>query len=168
MYYVSVHTTHLRYQKWETRVNMAASIAETKEASKAPDAPAWIWMRKMLQELGHEGMSSDESDLEDDDDDDTLAPAFRVKTMPWRRDITHELDIIDAERRRDASVYHKQGSKPVHRRRDADLLTTRPAAVNLPRVFYDDTWFEKLGSRERRQLRAGSHAFEWANVTAQR
>ncbi|KIP01154.1 hypothetical protein PHLGIDRAFT_17403, partial [Phlebiopsis gigantea 11061_1 CR5-6] len=156
-----------RTTKWETRLSMATSIAETKEATKAADAPAWVWMRDMLESLGHEGMSSDESDLDDDDDDDTLAATFRVKTMPWRRNITRELDIIDAERRRDASVYHKQGSKPVHRRRDANLITSRPAAVNLPRAFYSDAWFGELSERELRQLRVNERSFEWANITAE-
>ena len=127
-------------------------------------------MRDIVDTLGHEGMSSDESEPDSDDDESSsLVSTFRVKEMPWRRNITDELGIIDAERQLDKSVYSRQGSKPVYRRRGpGSPATTRGPVAGLPRAFYNDAWFETLNTEEKRLLRVNTREFSWVTVAAQR
>ncbi|KAF8580840.1 hypothetical protein K439DRAFT_1355901, partial [Ramaria rubella] len=52
----------------------------------------WEWLQRLVQLLGMEGMSSEESGKEGD-----LEDVLQVKTIPWRRDLEKELAIIDRQ-----------------------------------------------------------------------
>ena len=101
----------------------------------------------MLDRLGPQGMSSDESDVEDG------YPGARVKTLPWRRDIHEYLDFIDRHRF-DGTVYSNRGPKPMPRTRRKYVESSRTAVTGLPRSFYDQNWLRRGG-------------IEQATVTAQ-
>jgi hypothetical protein len=68
-------------------------MVQLKREEGATDVAAWKWMEQLLQYLGEDGMSSDESDVEGELD----TTVFRVKTMLWRCNIDRELDIIDKQ-----------------------------------------------------------------------
>jgi hypothetical protein len=122
----------------------------------------WKWLHKVIETLGHDGMSSDESSVEDDID-----MVFKVKTMPWRRDIEEELRIIDSERVRDPSIFGKQGSKPVKRRRACEgLVSDREPVEGLPRAFYDDGWFDTKASGEVKRS-IPQAPFQWMNLVVE-
>lgn len=153
---------------------MVNSIARAKTGDNAPDAAAWVWMKEMIENLGYEGMSSDESEVEQEEgeveDEEALLSranfAYRVKRMPWRKDITNELDIIDSERLKDRGTYRRQGSKPVPRRRDPNApSTSRQAVPGLPIAFYNDTWYAKLSEDRKNELFVSDRKFNWFNVT---
>ncbi|KAG1830937.1 hypothetical protein DFJ58DRAFT_848373 [Suillus subalutaceus] len=80
-------------------------------------------------------MSSDESKTED-----YGLPVFRLKTMLWRADFSHELKIIDEQRLAGAAVFTPRGSKPAKRLHNAKRESVRPAVAGLPRSFYNLSW----------------------------
>jgi hypothetical protein len=118
----------------------------------------WTWLGNVLEELGQEGMSSDESDVENETE-----TIYRPKTMPWRRKMDKELDLIDASRFKQ-KVFGKQGSKPVRRYRHPDNpVSTREPVEGLPRSFYDDDWFNHRAGRDR-ILQISLVDFPWMTV----
>ncbi|KAF8882341.1 hypothetical protein CPB84DRAFT_1851318 [Gymnopilus junonius] len=66
------------------------------------------WLLDLVETLGEDGMSSDESEI----DDRTATVIYRVKNMPWRRTISEEMDLIDKQRAT-AHIFSKKGSKPM-------------------------------------------------------
>ena len=97
----------------------------------------WKWLQKVVMELGHDGMSSDESAVESD-----VGAVFHVRKLPWRRDITKELDMIDSARFDPLKNFGKGGMKPIIRRRKGDVVSERDPVVGLPRTFYDEGWIK--------------------------
>ena len=75
------------------------------------EGQAWRWLHDVVKKLGLDGMSSEESEGESEE----LQPSLKVKTMPWRRDISHELVIVDKQRKVNLGIFHNQGSKPMVR-----------------------------------------------------
>jgi hypothetical protein len=131
------------------------------------DLPAWQWLQRMIVHLDKDGMSSDESE-DEEKGPKSFRVEFKVKNMPWRRDITKELAIVDAERMTDRDVYHPQGSKPAPRVRLRDApITSRHAPCGLPRSLYDDNWLEAQLPATQRELRIAKRDFEWVNIEAE-
>ncbi|KAG1726121.1 hypothetical protein EDD22DRAFT_740635, partial [Suillus occidentalis] len=64
------------------------------------DLPAWQWLQKLIKTLGDDGMSSEESDIEND-----VECVLRVKNMTWRRGIERELSVIDNQRVLDDDIF---------------------------------------------------------------
>ena len=91
-------------QKWLRRMNLLEHKIAT---DKGEHLRIWKWLRQVIQGLGHDGMSSEESDVEDDMD-----TILRVKTLPWRRNLEKELTLIDSLRVQDPGNYSRCGSKP--------------------------------------------------------
>jgi hypothetical protein len=113
----------------------------------------------MVKTLGHEGMSSEESEVEDE-----INTVLRVKTLEWRRDIEKELGIIDSARVAGPRTFGKSGAKPMIRRRgDKLLLSKREPPTGLPRPFYDNAWFEKERNRAR-TLEVPDVRFKWMHI----
>jgi hypothetical protein len=123
-------------------------IVEGKLKEPPPEEEVWKWLHEMLCTLGHDGMSSDESDAGDSVDD-----GYKVKVLSWRRNIDKELEIIDSARKDESSRFAKQGSKPVKRVRGEDCpISTREPVGGLPKAFYDKKW---LSQDRHRELRLG-------------
>jgi hypothetical protein len=110
-------------------------------------------------------MSSDESDDDGSGELESFRLGFHVKKMPWRRDVTKELQLLDDERMQSKAVFRRKGSKPAPRIRLPDgPRSTREAPKRLPRSFYNDDWFSSLDSREKRRLAVPSVKFPWLNL----
>ncbi|KAF9228568.1 hypothetical protein BS17DRAFT_197973 [Gyrodon lividus] len=102
-------------------------------------------------------MSSEESSLENG-----VENILRVKQMEWRRNIDHELEIIDRERIIDSDIFSAQGSKPLPRKRATDNPPTSRNPVDaLPLALYDSAWLLRLTERQSEILQASKVTFPW-------
>ena len=77
------------------------------------DKETWQYIEYLITTLGKDGMSSDESDIEEG----SYNPHLVTKKMTWRRDISTELGIIDKQLKADKEL------KP---RANKGLVRTRP------------------------------------------
>ncbi|KAI6104993.1 hypothetical protein EDD17DRAFT_1463787, partial [Pisolithus thermaeus] len=69
------------------------------------DANAWKWLKDLTTTLGEHGMSSEESGIENE-----VEVVLRVKTLPWRRSVEQELDLIDLQQLLDDDIFAPQGA----------------------------------------------------------
>ena len=133
----------------------------------AADLEAWEWLKSLLDNLGYDGMSSEESCV-----DGAIDKAFRVKLMAWRRNIDHELDIIDTVRIKDRGLYSDRGSKPGKRLRGtSNSLSKREPRCGLPQELYDDGWLYEMKMKRpayvEETLCVSKGQFEWLKIAAQ-
>ena len=132
--------------------------------TNASELGVWEWLSKMLDYLGTDGMSSEESEEENH------RTVFRVKIMYWRRDVVKYLDLIDEQRHKVSGLFSNAGSKGVDKRRgrgNGFLISERSPVKKLPRVLYDDRWFESLQEQGQLLLKVSQHRFEWLQIHAQ-
>ena len=132
--------------------------------SRSGELKIWKWLKEMLNYLDVAGMSSEESNEEN------RRPIYRIKIMTWRRDISRYLDMIDNQRLRFPGLYSNAGSKGVPKVRGQGsefLNTTRDPVKNLPRVLYDDKWFNAIGEQRQLMLKVSKRRFEWLQIHAQ-
>ncbi|KIK78009.1 hypothetical protein PAXRUDRAFT_28704 [Paxillus rubicundulus Ve08.2h10] len=84
---------------WERRVNIyqchitiTQGAAEIKQKTEEEDAPIWAWFTDIMEKLGADGMSSDESMTED-----KIHVVYCTKIMLWRRDLEKEMGILNSQ-----------------------------------------------------------------------
>jgi hypothetical protein len=118
-------------------------------------------MRKLIKLLGEEGMSSDESEV----DEELGIFVFRPKEMPWRPNVEKVMEIIDKQRMVDRDIYSFKGSKPGPRSRNKKKGTSRrrPPA-GLPRSLYDKDWLKTQTMTQVRKLHISKNKFVWMRV----
>ncbi|KAG1879001.1 hypothetical protein F4604DRAFT_1679861 [Suillus subluteus] len=116
------------------RTTVTSALLSDRKATGKEDLPVWVYLHSIVETLDKDGMSSDESENEVCE-----VPVFRLKTMPWRADFSHEMQIID-EQRAGAAVFTPRGSKPAKRLHLAKRGSIRPAVVGLPCAFYNPLW----------------------------
>jgi hypothetical protein len=134
-------------------------LIQVKNANKSQDAHLWKWLGSVLEYLGPDGMSSDESSMED------FETVHRVKNMPWRRDVTNNMDIIDRQRHKDAEIFTAKGSKPTKRiRGTANPSSARNPVQGLPHSFYDDDWFNRQDQYHQSKLQSTDEKFDWYDI----
>jgi hypothetical protein len=120
---------------------------------------AWEWVRDVIDRLGYDGMSSEDSDREQETSD---IKTYRVRRVPWRRDLTNIVELLERERRVDKSVFEPQGSQPVPRTRDPQApASTRIPVHGLPLAFYDRQWYDSLTREQREELEVSEEDFGW-------
>lgn len=118
-----------------------------------------MFLKNLLDTLGTEGHSSDETET----DDYTLQTVYRVKVMFWRRDLSKYFKMIDAQRS-DVNIFSAKGSKGVRRLPKRDT-TRRQPVKELPRVLYNDDWFDQIDSERRSlQVKVSKKEFEWLEI----
>ena len=147
--------SHLKKYDWCLMI--AQGIAEMKEAAEENDANIWRWLVDVLERLGENGMSSDESGVENE-----IETIYHIKMMPWRRNIVTELQIIDDQWLVDIDIFTPRGSKPVKRRWGIrNIQSSRKAVANLPHAFYNE-WLE----RQPPKFHAGipDEKFKWYSI----
>jgi hypothetical protein len=113
----------------------------------------WMSNHTLLDTLGPEGMSSDESEV-----DDAGNRTYRVKIMDWRnRDIVRKVVEIDKDRNTtNAYGNTRAGNPPRLRKRWEDgRKTSRKAPPHLPINFYNAQWYASLKPGQKRELGAG-------------
>ncbi|PIL30346.1 hypothetical protein GSI_07531 [Ganoderma sinense ZZ0214-1] len=136
-----------RAQRWERRKTICKAVLTF--ATTTFDKNQWTQFLRIVETLGKEGMSSDESAAEEG----THRSCYRVSILPWRRDFDAIMDKIDAERLSPRSGYSARGSRPTPRHRqdralvsleDADdiYFSHREPVPGLPASFYNEQWLE--------------------------
>jgi hypothetical protein len=126
-------------------------LASSKAEQGDPDALTWKWLSDVIKQLGSDGMSSEESG------DEEMTAVYRLRTMPWRRNITNELKLID--RQKDPQASCRKGPKPAKRIRLPNALpSARKPVEELPAAFYDSKWLsENPGT-------ASKVPFQWKSI----
>lgn len=108
----------------------------------------------MVETFGAAGMSSEDSGSEDEDP--TRPKVFKVMSVPWRRNIERELQILESMHAKLPS-FKRQGRVRAQRIRDpleTRKMSTRNPVVGLPESFYDREWHAMLPIFLRSLLRA--------------
>ena len=137
------------------------------------DQNQWKQFLQIIETLGKEGMSSDESA----DDELTHRQCYRVSVLLWRRDLDAIMDKIDGARFGPQSGYSARGSRPTPRQRQSralafveagDVLTSRrEPIVSLPLAFYDEKWLEGRSRDYIEQvLCVSEERFDWVTQVA--
>ncbi|KAI6126693.1 hypothetical protein F5141DRAFT_969736, partial [Pisolithus sp. B1] len=75
------------------------SMVAVKEAKGDDDLVAWQFLSSIITTLGGDGMSSEDSDGEGTE------TVYFTRSLPWRRDIIKELNLIDQQRLQDSSIF---------------------------------------------------------------
>jgi len=147
------------FQRYNRRKRIVEYMIELRVEDETQDLHLWKWLQSVLEHLGAEGMSSDESSTEN------FETVYRVTNMPWRRALTESMDIIDRQRHKDADIFTPKGSKPTKRLRGTgNPASERDPVDGLPRAFYDDKWYEKLNIYHQRKLQITDEDFDWYNI----
>jgi hypothetical protein len=109
----------------------------------------WDFLFTVVNSLGIEGMSSDESEVDQDGQ-----KAYRVKKRAWRpKKIEMLLRRVDKDRNtRNAYGNDRQGNIHRTRKRPAFKDSTRKAIPGLPLNFYDPNWYRKLAQWDKEDL----------------
>jgi len=79
-------------QKYQRHKEITDTMVAIKEAKGDDDVVAWQFLSNVITMLGSDGMSSEDSDGKDTE------PIYCTHTLPWRRDIIKELNLIDQQR----------------------------------------------------------------------
>ncbi|KIM85943.1 hypothetical protein PILCRDRAFT_775973 [Piloderma croceum F 1598] len=102
------HATRRR-NRYNRRKRIVEYMIELRAGDENQDLHLWKWLQSVLEHLGADGMSSDESSTEN------FKTVYRVTNMPWRRALTESMDIVDRQRHKDADIFTPKGSKPAKR-----------------------------------------------------
>lgn len=144
-------------------MKIVADTISCKEQEGAADVRHWKWLKKMLETLGQDGTSSDESDREG-----AIDTAYYAKKMLWRRNIERELNVLDDEQRRLATTQVKRGAKPVIRLRQLGIPSSREPVASLPISFYNEDWLvTKTVLYIDRTLKPSDKEFTWRQLSVQ-
>ncbi|KAI6116948.1 hypothetical protein EV401DRAFT_2073001 [Pisolithus croceorrhizus] len=131
-------------------------MVAVKEAKGDDDLVAWQFLSSIITTLGGDGMSSEDSDGEGTE------TVYFTCSLPWRRDIIKELNLIDQQRLQDSSIFSPRGAKAAKRiRSDNFSPSERKAVKGLPRPFYDEDWLAQNKGMSSDVL------FHWMTVYAQ-
>ena len=124
------------------------------------DLPSWKWLQHLIKTLGEDGMSSEESSVEN-----SVMSILRVKNMNWQRNIEKELEIIDLQWVIDKDIFSPQGSRPLPRKCALDNpVTSQDLVVGLPKVLYDGLWMSELNGQQKESLKISDEKFLWMKV----
>lgn len=107
----------------------------------------WGLLGDMVDRLGVDGQSSDDSD----------GGEFTVSYLDWRSDqVTQLLDFCDENRTLTTeSGNRRPGTVPRERiREDNPRPSRRGPKIGLPRNFYNDLWYASLGTTAREDVDA--------------
>lgn len=140
-------------------------MTDNEKTSAAQERLAWEFIAKVLDTLGNDGMSSDESGCESSQDG-SRRRVFKKKTLPWRRNIDNIIRALNVARAGIEDVVGGHGATPAERsRHPATAASTRAPPIKLPRAFYDDLWYEALHVSARAELDAlPADSFVWQVV----
>jgi hypothetical protein len=110
---------------------------------------AYSHIYSIIETLGAEGMSSDESDM-----DQQGRATFMAKRMPWRaKEVTDMLVKVDKDYNRTNMFGNQKSGNPArHRERRKGRETARKAPGRKPSNFYDQDWYRALSAKQKMDL----------------
>lgn len=145
-------------QRFDRRLKIAQYMIELESARGSADAASWKWTAELLHHLRNDGMSSDETDVED------YQVVYKVKDYAWRHpDIVQCMESID-EQRLGVPVFSKRGAKPMKRIRGSGLVSTRPPVNGLPSACYNPDW--KDDPKNKLKVKMSKEPFRWVRWKA--
>jgi len=125
----------------------------------------WEWLKEVILRLGIDGMSSEESDVDQNAVGVEVA-IYRVKILAWRRKMDDELALID-QARKYAVKNGPRGTRPVDRRRsNINAASSRSPVPGLPEALYDSNWLSTR-TREYKELtlKVTKEEFRWLKLS---
>lgn len=137
-------------------------IARKIEQGGSPeDIALWKWLALLLEKLGKDGMSSEESEVEEG----SARAVYYVKKLPWRRsDTTKHVRFIDKQRVIANGLYSRRGNAPVPRIINNSIkggVSRRPAPPGRPRAIYEAEWLQQQHSADVAKLDISDEIFPW-------
>jgi hypothetical protein len=141
------------------------------EGDPDKDLQFWRFALQVIQRLGMDGMSSDESGGEEQYGADKI---YRVKIMVWRRRMEDILTNVDQARRNGCGLFSLRGAPGIKRIRPPVPgsqdhqdwpSTNRDPLPRLPFIFYDDNWFSQVTPEVRQTtLHVSAEEFAWFSM----
>lgn len=134
------------------------------ETADGPVLQTWKKLRRMMLILDADGMSDEETEVEDNGYN--VHSVLKVSVVSWRRRIGPELATVDAVRFVWASLFDTRGAKPMRRVRN-EAVGPRPLAYRQPykerpKSFYSPEYLEVLSAFEKTKLKiVENDEFEW-------
>ena len=129
-------------------------------ANPSSNLKEWHHILDTLEWYGREGMSSDESKVEDD-----IEEIYHPKLLPWHwREADAYMDILDRTRKLPGQGSHsKKGRPPTKQIRHSKktVVSTQDPAMGLPAALYHWQWMDGLMTTERQRLCASFSPFKW-------
>lgn len=149
-------------QKYQSRCKIVDHIVARKieAGGSEEDITLWKWLALLLKRLGKDGMSSEESEVEEG----SARGVYYVKKMPWRRpDVTKHVKFIDKQRDAANGLYSRRGNAPVPRIINIGNkgVSRRPAPPALPRTLYHEEWLQKQHAADVAELDISDEKFPW-------
>jgi hypothetical protein len=128
------------------------------------DLKEWLWLKELLQYLGTDGMSSDDTEISAE------RVVYRVRIQAWhQQEIANYMQIIETERLMDVRIMPARGSKPINRDRKGSnpIMSNRKPITGLPLSIYDEEWVEKQSQQYRQLvLCVSKEQFNWMAIEA--
>ena len=125
------------------------NIIAIKSEDLDDNLPSWKWLQHLIKTLGEDGMSSEESSVEN-----CVMNVLRVKNMDWWRNIKKELEIIDLQWVIDKDIFSLQGSRPLPRKCAPDNpVMSWDLVIGLPKALYDGLWMSELNEWHKELLK---------------
>ena len=116
----------------------------------------------MLRLLGVNGMSSDESSVEEG------VVHYRIFIKTWRHPAVTEwlrcFDAVYRKLRKNESGGKRQGAEAHWREVGTEVDDSRAAVPYLPRSAYNPTWFNRLSSFELANLHVSEAPYEFQHT----
>ena len=149
-------------------MRIAERMFDLRTQEGASDVHIWEWLSKLVEKLGEDGMSSEESD--EDTHGSSIEAVLRPRIMDWQREMGDTLQILDNQRHIDTDIFTPRGAKPVTRiRNPRNKRSTRRPVPELPRSLYNDKWLnEQTDDYIERSLKISNETFPWKRVEASR
>ena len=87
---------------------------------------------------------------------------YYVKEMMWRRDVQHEMRVIDNEHHKEKQLFTHKGAKPVSWIwNGAKGGTRQPVPKGLAKTLYCKDWLAELSAADYRRLEISDKKFKW-------
>ena len=137
-------------KSYNSRVDTCLSYLPGEGEPLEESTAAWQDHLRIIETLGAEGQSSDETDEEDPN-------MYNVRTLPWRsKELAMKVAITD-KTRNTTNGYGNQrpGNRPQTRKRRKDAKPSqRKPPRGKPMNYYDAKWHNKLTHGQKRVLGA--------------
>jgi hypothetical protein len=158
----------LVHQKYNRRIQTLNIVLKEKAEEGEDDFELWKWLKEVILRLGVDGMSSEESDV-DQNSVGVEVTIYRVKILAWRRKMEDELALID-QARKYAVKNGPRGTRPVDRRRsNINTTSSRSPVPGLPEVLYDGNWLSNRTNEYKELiLKVSKEEFRWLRLKSRR
>ncbi|KAK0442448.1 hypothetical protein EV421DRAFT_1950745 [Armillaria borealis] len=149
-------------RKFEHRTGVVTNIIALKTESGAADLKYWKFLKKVLTQLGTDGMSQEESGCQIVEG--RPMQVFIVKLCEWRApQIPKYLELID----KTAKDMAGRRSRMTTRVPSTEIDNSTDAPPNLPRSMYNAEWLKKLSRSRVEALQVSEEVFELLSVAIQ-